>query len=493
MDKLKEISETLSRHINIKEGLTFDDILLVPKKGILPSRKLADTSTYITKKIKLNIPIISANMATVTESKMAIALARQGGLGVIHQFMTPEQEAEEVKKVKRSTSYIIENPICIYDKSSLRQAKELMFDHNITSLMVINSERKLVGVLTSRDFQFEKNDNILITELMTKKQDLILAEKGISFERAQEILKNSKIEKLPLVDKEGILQGLVTAKDIRTLEKYPNATRDQKGRLRVGAAVGTRPGFLERASLLVENEVDLIVVDCAHGHSEAAINTVKTLKDSFPSIELMAGNVATQEGTEDLIKAGADSIKVGIGAGAACTTRIIAGVGVPQITAVLNAISAAKDHNIPIIADGGIRFPGDLSKAIATGTSAIMIGRKLAGTLESPGRIIIKNGRRYKEYRGSSSYDQNLINQELSSGKRVDRIDVIPEGIEGLIEYTGPVSELLNYFIGGLRSGISYCGATNIKEMQKNAEFIKITAAGIEESHPHDIEKTKGN
>ena len=494
MEKVGSVLDSASfyRHLNMRDGLTFDDILLVPKKGILSSRRLADTSTYITKNIKLNIPIIPANMATVTESKMAIAMARHGGLGIIHQFMSPEMEAEEVKKVKRSTSYFVDNPICIYENSNLRQAKEIMVDHSITSLMVINSERKLVGILTSRDFQFEKNENTPISDLMTKKSDLILADKGVTFEEAQEILKSSKIEKLPLLDNEGILQGLVTAKDIRTLEKYPNAVRDKKGRLRVGAAVGVVGDYLERARLLVENSVDVVIVDCAHGHSEAAIKAIKTLKDNFPYMELMAGNVATAEGTKDLIDAGADAIKVGIGSGAACTTRIISGAGVPQITAVLNALSIAKDHDIPIIADGGVRVPGDLSKIIAIGAAAAMWGHNFAGTTESPGRIVMKNGRRYKEYRGSSSWDQNIVNKERILKKRVDKLNVVPEGVEGLMEFTGPVSELLNYFVGGLRSGISYCGATNIKEMQKNAEFIKMTSSGMKESHAHDIDKIKG-
>lgn len=493
MGDIKEVSELLSRKINTKVGLTFDDILLIPKKGILPSRKLADTSTYITKNIKLNIPIISANMATVTELAMAIAIARQGGLGVIHQFMTKEQEAEEVRKVKRSTSHLVENPICIYENSTLRQAKEIMQNHNVTSLMVITPERKLTGILSSRDYQFEKNENILIKELMTKKENLIVAKQGISLEEAHQILKSSKIEKLPLIDQEGKLHGLVTSKDIKTLEKYPQAVRDKKGRLRVAAAVGIRGDFLERTSLLIENDVDLIVVDCAHGHSEKSIQAIRSLKDHFPEKEIMAGNVATAEGTLDLINAGADSIKVGIGSGAACTTRLIAGAGVPQVTAVLNAVSVSKDHNIPIIADGGIMVPGDLSKVIALGAAAGFSGRIFAGTKESPGRIIVKNGKRYKEYRGSSSYAQNLINQERSSNKKIEKIDVIPEGVEGLVDYTGPVSELLDHFVGGLRSGISYCGATNIKEMQQNAEFTKITAAGIKESHAHDMEKAKGN
>ncbi len=494
MEKIRGVldSTSLYRHLDIKEGLTFDDILLIPKKGILPSRKLADTSTYITKNIKLNIPIIPANMATVTESRMAIAMARNGGLGIIHQFMNPEQEAEEVRKVKRSTSYFVDNPICIYESANLRQAKEIMSDHNITSLMVINADRKLVGILTSRDFQFEKNENTSVNDLMTKKSDLILADKGVTFEEAQEILKSSKIEKLPLLDSEGRLQGLVTAKDIRTLEKYPNAVRDKKGRLRVGAAVGVVGDYLERAKLLIENNVDIIVVDCAHGHSEAAIKAIKTLKDNFPYLDIMAGNVATAEGTKDLIDAGADAVKIGIGNGAACTTRIISGAGVPQITAVLNALSVAENHDIPIIADGGVRVPGDLSKVIAIGAAAAMWGHNFAGTTESPGRIVMKNGKRYKEYRGSSSWDQNIINRERMLKKRVDNLDVVPEGVEGLVEFTGPVSELLYYFAGGLRSGISYCGATNIKEMQKNAEFIKMTSASLRESHPHDIDKIKG-
>ncbi len=463
----------------IRLGLTFADVLLVPKRTPLSSRTEASLKTHFTRNIVLNSPLVSANMATVTEHKMAIALAREGGLGVIHQFSTIEEQVAEIKKVKRSTSYVIENPISVHPKATIKEAVQRMKNEEVTSLLVLDAG-KLVGIFTSRDYLFEDDLNKSVSEVMTPKEKIISAKPGIALAEAKKLLHQHRIEKLPLIE-DDIVKGLITTKDIMKIEQWPTAARDAKGRLLVGAAIGVKD-TLERAKAVIEAGADVLVLDIAHGHSDYAIQRLKELKASF-SIDVMAGNIATGEAAQDLIEAGADGLKVGIGPSPVCTTRIIAGAGVPQITAIKDVAEVAQKYHVPVCADGGMKSPGDAAKALAAGASSIFSGYLFAGTDEAPGMIIMKDGKRYKKYMGSASYDSNHERQESLQGKQVkERLDVFVEGVAILIDYKGSVRDVISSLLKGVQSGMSYCGAKTIPEMQVNAEFIQITSAGWEES-----------
>ena len=475
----------------LKEGLTFDDVLLVPDYSeVLPHE--VDVSTYITKKIKLNIPIVSAAMDTVTEARLAIALAREGGIGIIHRNMTIERQAHEVEKVKKSESGMILNPVTVSPEASVRKALEIMERYKISGVPVVDESQKLVGILTNRDLRFIKpTDYDKPVSLFMTKENLVTAPEGITLEEATEILQKFKVEKLPIVDSEGRIKGLITIKDIVKRKQYPNACKDDIGRLRVGAAVGTSGEVIDRVSALVEAGVDLVVVDTAHGHSKRVLDTIARIKTHFPELELVAGNVATAEGTRALIEAGADAVKIGVGPGSICTTRIVAGVGVPQITAIMEAYSVAKEEGIPIIADGGIRYSGDIVKALAAGASAVMLGNLLAGTEEAPGETIYYQGRAYKVYRGMGSLGAMM--SRLSSDRYAqDNMEkFVPEGIEGRVPYKGKLSDIVYQLVGGLRSGMGYTGCRSIEELHNKAKFVRITWAGYRESHVHDVQITK--
>ena len=461
-------------------GLTFSDVLLVPKRSPLRSRTEADTRTRFTRNVFLNIPLVSSNMATVTEHRMAIAMAREGGLGIIHQFNTIEEQVEEIRKVKRSTSHIIENPLSVPPTITVGEAVKIMITEGVTSLLVVDGE-ELIGIFTSRDYLFEENMDKNITEVMTGKERLICAPYGIELQQAKEILHRHRIEKLPLLENRK-LRGLITTKDLRKLEQWPNASRDEKGRLRVGAAVGVKD-TIERSKALIEAGADVIILDIAHCHSDLAIQQIKEFKYNFPDVDLMAGNIATADAARDLILAGADGLKVGIGPSAVCTTRIMSGSGVPQLTAIMDVVRVAREYDVPVSADGGMQAPGDVAKAIAAGASTIYSGSFFAGTDEAPGHIIMKDGKRYKRYMGSASYDSNHERKENVEGKKVkEKLDVYVEGVAVLVDYKGSVREVIKGLVKGLQSGISYCGAWDIKGMQENAEFIQITTNGWEES-----------
>jgi len=473
----------------IRIGLAFDDVLLVPKKSTIETRKAANTKTKLSKHIELNIPVISANMDTVTESAMAIAMARQGGIGTIHRFLSISEQVAEVTRVKRSEGILIEQPVTITPDRIVREASQLMRQHGIGGLLVVN-EGKLVGILTSRDLRFEENLDVSVEKAMTK--DLVTAPVGTTIEDAKRMLKEHKIEKLPIVDKEMRVRGLITGKDIIKRHQFPQASKDSKGRLRVGAAIGVKDDFVERAAALIDAGADVLVVDIAHGHSDLSIRTVAQIRDKFGSVELIAGNVATAQGTKDLIEAGVDAVKVGVGAGSICITRIVTGAGVPQLTAVMDCAEVANAKGVPVIADGGIRNSGDLTKAIAAGASSAMIGSLLAGTDEAPGIIISRPTGRFKMSRGMASLGAALGRSTRERGKEMEEqelLNYVPEGVEGLVPYRGAATEVISNLIGGLRSGMSYCGATNIKELQQNAEFIRVTEAGYKESQPHDIQQ----
>lgn len=464
-------------------GLTYDDVLLVPKRSPVFSRKDVSLKTNLTKKIELNIPILPANMDTVTESAMAIAFARHGSIGFIHRFLTIEQQVAEIAKVKRSESVFIENPLTILPHQSLLDVKQIIDSHNIHNLLVVDAQNKLVGIITHRDLLFEDHLNQPVSSVMTK--ELVTGKKGISAENAAELLKKHKIEKLPVVDEHGKLAGLFTARDIINLRHQNTTSKDQKGRLLVGAAVGVKSDVLERTQKLLDAGCDVIVVDIAHGHSDLAISTTKKIKQHFPDCQVISGNVATAEGTQDLIAAGADCVKVGVGAGAACITRIVTGAGVPQLTAIFDSCQAAG--NIPIIADAGIKNSGDITKALAAGASTVMIGSLFAGTDESPGIPLLKNGKKFKVYRGMASFGAQTGRKERETGDWGEIENVVAEGVESFIPYKGPVSDVINQLVGGVRSGMSYSGATTLAELRKNAEFIRMTGAGLKESGSHDI------
>ena len=476
--------------MSIREGLTFDDVLLIPKFSDIVSRSQTDLTTQLSRNISINIPIISANMDTVTESTMAVTIAREGGIGIIHRFLTIQEEVDEIHKVKRAGSVIIENPYLINPEQTIQDAFKIMNEKQVSGLLVTDSSSNLIGILTERDVLFEPVDcSKLVKDLMTK--DVVSAKLGIDFQQAKEILKNNRIEKLPLTDEHNKIKGLITSQDISNLEKYPNASKDEKGRPLVGAAVGVKGDFMQRTEALLDAGVDVIVVDIAHGHSENAINTVKNIKKAFPNCELIAGNVATAHGTEDLIKAGVDAVKVGVGSGSICITRVITGSGVPQLTAVLDCAKIGNEHNVPIISDGGTRTSGDATKALAAGAHSVMIGGILGGTDESPGSTISKNGKRFKIYRGMASLGASLGRKSKDSGNAGltdDLNDYVAEGVEGMVPYRGSVTDIITQITGGIRSGLSYCGAHNIQQMQKNAEFIKISRAGFAESQPHDVD-----
>lgn len=472
----------------IGEGLTFNDVLLIPEySDILP--KDVDISTQLTKKIRINIPLISAAMDTVTEARLAIAIAREGGIGIIHRNMSIIKQAEEVDKVKRWESGMIRNPITLSPDDTIKKAQEFMEKYHISGIPITDNE-KLVGIITNRDLRFEENFNQPIKNLMTK-ENLITAKEGTTLDTAREILHKFKIEKLPVVDENNYLKGLITVKDIQKKRQYPLASKDEEGRLLAGAAVGVSEDSLERVKILREAEVDLITVDSAHGHSKKVIDLIKLIKKNT-EIQIMAGNIVTAEGANDLISAGADAVKVGMGPGSICTTRIVAGAGLPQITAVINCADAAKKHKIPVIADGGITYSGDIAKAIVAGADTVMIGSLFAGTDESPGEVVLYAGERFKEYRGMGS----LGAMKLFSRDRYGQEDttplskLVPEGIEGKVYYKGALSNVIYQLIGGLKAGMGYLGAKNIQEL-KTRKLIKVTSPGIRESHPHDIEAIK--
>jgi IMP dehydrogenase len=473
--------------VEIKEvGLTFDDVLLLPRPSNISSRKEVDISSFLTKKIKLNVPIVSSPMDSVTEARLAIAIAKEGGVGVIHRFMPVEDQVNEVIKVKRSEGIVVEKPYTISPNATIQDMLRLSKIYKVNSFLVADESNHLLGIVTSRDIIFE-NHSKKISEVMTPREKLITAKPGITIEEAKEILKSHRIEKLPLVDENNTIRGLITMKDIANLEKFPTASKDRKGRLMVGAAVGVKENYMERVEKLVEAEVDFVVIDVANGYMEKVKEAVKKIKKEF-EIEVIAGNVATAEGTEALATAGADAIRVGIGPGSACITRLVAGVGVPQLTAIIECAEVASRYEVPIIADGGIRRSGDVVKALAAGASTVMIGNLLAGTEESPGATIIRKNRKYKIYRGMASHGAYLEKMEKEGKLDEEEIEsYVSEGVEGLVEYRGTVAEVINQLVGGLRSGMSYVGARNIKELQKNAIFIRVTEAGIKESKAHDL------
>lgn len=468
------------------QGLTFDDVLLIPAASdVLPNQ--VELSTQLTKDIKLNIPMISSGMDTVTESRMAIAMAREGGLGVIHKNMSIEEQAHEVDKVKRSEHGVIVDPIYLSPQNLLSDAEELMHKYKISGVPVTENG-KLVGIITNRDMRFESDMTRTIGACMTK-EGLVTAPEGTSLETAKQILREHRIEKLPLVNGDGELKGLITIKDIEKATKYPNAAKDGSGRLLVGAAVGVSKDMYNRLDALVAAKADVIIVDTAHGHSAGVLRTLKEIKAAYPHIPVIAGNVATAAGTEALIEAGADAVKVGIGPGSICTTRVIAGIGVPQITAVYESAKVARRYGIPIIADGGIKYSGDIAKAIAAGANVVMMGNLLAGTDESPGETVIYQGRSYKVYRGMGS----LGAMKLGSKDRYFQTEakkLVPEGIEGRVPYKGMLADTIFQMVGGLRASMGYCGCHNIQELMDNTQFMQITAAGLKESHPHDVSIT---
>jgi len=476
--------------LDFREGLTFDDVLLVPKRSPIVSRMQTDLRTRLSRNINLNVPLISANMDTVTESQMAIAVAREGGIGIIHRFMTIEDHVDEILRVKRSESVVIEQPYTVKPDMTLADMQKLMAEYGVSGLLVEDGTGKLAGIITRRDTMFEKNGKRKVSDLMTK--EVITAKAGTTIEQAKEILHKHRIEKLPLIDSKGRVAGLITSKDILKIDEYPHAAKDKKGKLLVGGAVGVKGDYLERTEALLGAGADTIVVDIAHGHSENAINTVRMIKKAFPSCDLIAGNVATGAGARDLIKAGVDAVKVGVGSGSICITRVVTGSGVPQLTAVIDAVKAANEYDIPVISDGGIRTSGDLTKALAAGASSAMIGSMFGGTDESPGKSLVKNGKKFKMYRGMASYMASLGRKYREEGEQVveadDPNEYVPEGVEAMVPYKGSVVEIVRQLAGGLRSGLSYCGARTIPEMQKNAEFIRITGAGFIESHPHDVD-----
>lgn len=471
-----------------KEGLTFDDVLLIPQASEF-TPDMIDLSTKLTANINLNIPFMSSAMDTVTEAPMAIAIAREGGIGIIHKNMTIEQQAAEVDRVKRSENGVIANPFSLTAEHTLKDADELMGRYKISGVPICDKNNVLVGIITNRDLRFEEDFTKKISEVMTK-DGLITAPVGTTLKKAQQILSAHKIEKLPLVDKDNKLKGLITIKDIEKAIRYPDSAKDREGRLLAGAAIGVTDDCLQRVEALINAGVDVLCLDSAHGHSKNIINKVGEIKKAYPDAQIIAGNIATAEAAKALIDAGVDCIKVGIGPGSICTTRIISGIGVPQITAIYDACSEAKKHNIPVIADGGIKYSGDCVKAIAAGADVVMCGSLFAGCDESPGEFEIYQGRRFKVYRGMGSIaamEEGSKDRYFQTGTK----KLVPEGVEGRVPYKGPLADTVYQLCGGLRSGMGYCGTPNIKSLQTNAKFIKITGAGLKESHPHDIYITK--
>lgn len=473
----------------IGDGITFDDVLLVPQYSEVVPNEI-DVSTYLTKSIHLNIPFISAGMDTVTEHQMAIAMARCGGIGIIHKNMSIEQQAEEVDMVKRSENGVITDPFFLTADHTLKDANDLMAKFRISGVPITEG-KKLVGIITNRDLVFEEDYTKKIGECMTS-EHLVTAKEGTTLEEAKQILARAKVEKLPIVDDEGNLKGLITIKDIEKQMKYPNAAKDAQGRLLCGAALGITANVVERAQELINAHVDVVVLDSAHGHSANVLKCVSMLKEKFPDLQIIAGNVATGEATEALIKAGADCVKIGIGPGSICTTRVVAGIGVPQVSAVMNAFEVADKYGIPIIADGGIQYSGDVVKAIAAGGSTVMMGSVFAGCDEAPGEFELYQGRKYKVYRGMGSL--GAMKQKNGSADRYFQANakkLVPEGVEGRVAYKGRVEDTIFQFVGGLRAGMGYCGAKDITTLQHNSQFVKISSASLKESHPHDIHITK--
>jgi len=475
----------------IYEGLTFDDVLLVPQRSEVLPRE-TNISTKLTREITLNIPFVSAAMDTVTESEMAIAIAREGGIGILHKNMSIEEQSTQVDKVKRSESGMILKPVTLKPEDSIGEAMSLMRKYSISGIPIVDDSGKLVGILTNRDLRFEPNQKLPIKDLMTK-ENLIVAPLGTDLDKAERILQDNKIEKLPVVDKNGILKGLITFKDIQKKKKHPNACKDEHGRLRVGAAVGVTSDTFDRIESLLKSNADVIVIDTAHGHSMGVIRTIKEVRKKFKYTQLIAGNIATYEGAHELIKCGVDAIKVGIGPGSICTTRVIAGVGVPQISAIYETFRASRSKGIPLIADGGIKHTGDAAKAIAAGADSVMIGSLFAGVDESPGEKILFEGRSFKVYRGMGSLSAMTMGSKDRYFQDVedDISKLVPEGIEGRVPYKGSLSETVYQLIGGLRASMGYCGAKSINELKNNTSFVKITASGLRESHPHDVIITK--
>ncbi|BAJ62886.1 inosine-5'-monophosphate dehydrogenase [Anaerolinea thermophila UNI-1] len=471
-------------------ALTFDDVLLVPRRSDVRSRKQVDTSSYLTKQIRLKIPIVSANMDTVTETRMAIAMARQGGIGILHRFMTIPQQVEMVERVKRAESMIVDNPITIAASATVQQARELMAEREVGGLVVVSDEGKLLGMVTTRDVLLAVNGDAPVSQVMTPRERLVVAGKEETLESAREKLYQHRIEKLPLVDENDRVVGLITAQDIVKIQEHPNATKDARGRLMVGVAVGARGEDVERAQACVEAGADVVVIDIAHGHSDLVLDMLRTLKKKL-SVPIIAGNVATAEGVRDLAEAGADAVKVGVGAGSICITRVVTGFGIPQLTAILECAREGQRLGVPIIADGGVRNSGDLVKALAAGASTVMLGSALAGTDESPGASVVREGRRYKVVRGMASLTANIQRKAIEKGEisEEDWGEVVPEGVEAIVPARGTVVDILHQFVGGLRSGLSYAGAHTIEELWKNAEFVPITQAGYRESGAHDVSK----
>ncbi|MCR5143734.1 MAG: IMP dehydrogenase [Lachnospiraceae bacterium] len=472
----------------IGDGITFDDVLLVPQYSeVTPN--MIDLSTHLTKKIKLNIPMMSAAMDTVTEHEMAIAMARQGGIGIIHKNMSIEQQADEVDKVKRSENGVITDPFSLSADHTLQDAENLMHKYRISGVPITEGT-KLIGIITNRDLKFETDYTKKISESMTKEEDLITAPVGITLEEAKQILAKARKEKLPIVDDNGNLKGLITIKDIEKQIKYPLSAKDEHGRLLCGAGVGITGNMMERVEALVNAHVDCIVVDSAHGHSKNIIEAVKKIKTAYPDLQVIAGNIATGEAAKALIEAGADAVKCGIGPGSICTTRVVAGIGVPQVTAIMNVYNAAKEYGVPVIADGGIKLSGDMTKALAAGGSVCMMGSMFAGCDEAPGEFELFHGRKYKVYRGMGSIaamENGSKDRYFQEGAK----KLVPEGVEGRVAYTGSLEDVIFQMVGGIRSGMGYCGCPTIPELQERSKFVKISAASLKESHPHDIHITK--
>lgn len=468
-------------------GLTFDDVLLVPRRSAVRSRSDVDTSTVLVPGIHLNMPIVSANMDTVTESDMAITMARHGGIGIIHRFMTIEQQIEEVSRVKRAENLVVKEPYVISPDTSVADARRAMEEWESGGLLVTDDEVHLLGILTTRDVLFEDDETRSINELMTPRDELVVAPPETTLEEARRILHRAKVEKLPLVTDDNRIAGLITAKDIVKRQQYPQATKDDRGRLRVGAAVGVKPGEFKRAAGLIQADVDVLVLDIAHGHSDNALEMLKHLRAEFDDgVKIIAGNVATPDGVHELVDAGADAVKVGVGPGSICITRVVTGFGVPQLTAVSECARVAREIGIPIIADGGIRNSGDMAKALAAGAHSVMIGSMFAGTRESPGHVVNKQGRRYKVTRGMASVEATMKRPDTDSDR--DWNQIVAEGVEAMVPYRGSVVEVLHQLVGGLRSGMSYAGGFTLEELHENAEFMPITSAGRQESGPHDVE-----
>ena len=470
------------------DALTFDDVLLVPGPSeVLPNE--VDTTTYLTNKIKLNIPMMSAGMDTVTESQMALAMARQGGIGIIHKNMSIEEQARQVDVVKRSEHGVITDPFYLHPENILQDALDIMNNYKISGVPIVDKDMYLKGILTNRDVRFQDDPSVVIDDIMTK-ENLILGYEGIKMQEAIKLMESAKVEKLPIVDGDNKLKGLITIKDIEKARQYPNSARDENNRLLVGAAVGITNDMFDRVDALVKANVDVITVDTAHGHSKNVLSSIKNIKEKYPDIQIIAGNIATPEAAHDLIEAGADAIKVGIGPGSICTTRVVTGIGVPQITAIINCVEEAKKHNIPVIADGGIKYSGDITKALACGASVVMAGSLFAGTEESPGETILFEGRQYKEYRGMGS----LAAMKDGSGDRYFQTNTkkyVPEGVEGRVAYKGPVGEVVYQLLGGLKSGMGYVGSKDLNELYEKAKFVKISPASLIENHPHDITITR--